>query len=274
MIDTHLASGAKATICCLRVPRAEATAFGVAQVDETNRIRAFVEKPEDPPAVPDDPDTAFASMGNYIFDTKTLVKLLEDDARESGSMHDFGRDLIPLLVDRGVAYADDFSQNRIPGSKDAERGYWRDVGNIEAYYEANLDLKNVAPQLNLYNPEWPIHSAPFDDPPAKFVFDEPGRRGVAVQSILAPGCILAGGYAKDCVMGRNVVIHSGAQVLESVLMDNVDIGRDARVRRAIIDKNVHIPAGCRIGYGDASDHELGVVSSEGIVVIPKVTGIL
>jgi glucose-1-phosphate adenylyltransferase len=274
VIDTHLASGAKATISCLRVPRVEATSFGVAQVDASNRIRAFVEKPADPPTVPGDPDTSLVSMGNYIFDTKTLLKLLQDDANRAESSHDFGRDIIPQLVDLGVAYADDFSQNRIPGSRsEVEHGYWRDVGTIESYYEANLDLKNVVPQLNLYNPDWPIHSAPFDDPPAKFVFDEPGRRGAVVQSILSPGCILAGGFAKDCVMGRNVVIHAGAEVFESVLMDNVDIGHDAKIRRAIIDKNVRIPAGSRIGYGDPSDRESGVVSATGIVVIPKDTAI-
>jgi glucose-1-phosphate adenylyltransferase len=274
MIDTHLESGAKATISCLRVPRVEATSFGVAQVDASNRICAFVEKPADPPAVPDDPATSLASMGNYIFDTKTLLKLLQDDAKSGESTHDFGREIVPRLVDQGVAYADDFSQNRIPGSRsEIEHGYWRDVGTIESYYEANLDLKNVAPQLNLYNREWPIHSAPFDDPPAKFVFDEPGRRGAAVQSILSPGCILAGGFAKDCVMGRNVVIHSGAEVSESILMDNVDVGRDAKIFHAIIDKNVRIPAGTRIGYGDPSDHEIGVISAGGIVVIPKDTTI-
>ena len=273
MVDTHLASGAKATVACLRVPRLEAVSFGVAQVDALNRIRDFVEKPADPPALPGDPDSAFASMGNYIFETATLVDMLEADAARVDSSHDFGRDIIPLLVDAGLAYADDFSQNLIPGSDiAAERGYWRDVGTIAAYYEANLDLKNVVPQLNLYNREWPIHSAAFDDPPAKFVFDDPARRGTALQSILSPGCILAGGLAKDCVMGRNVVLHSGADVRDSIIMDNVDIGRDAKVRRAIIDKNVRIPAGVAIGYDEAFDRTIGVVSPEGIVVIPKVPG--
>ncbi|MEZ5318253.1 MAG: glucose-1-phosphate adenylyltransferase [Vicinamibacterales bacterium] len=269
MIDAHLASGAKATVACLRVPRHEATAFGVAHVDASNRIRAFVEKPADPPAVPDDPDSAFASMGNYIFDTGALIDLLEYDAPRPDSAHDFGRDLIPRLVEAGVAYADDFSQNLIPGSEAGERGYWRDVGTIDSYFEANLDLKNVAPQLNLYNRDWPIHSVAYGDPPAKFVFDEPGRRGVAIQSVVSPGCILAGGFAKDCVLGRNVVLHTGAEVHESILMDHVDIGRDAHVRRAIIDKNVRIPAGARVGFGDPIDRELGVVTPSGIVVVPK-----
>ena len=270
MIDSHLETGAKVTVSCLRVPRAEATSFGVAQVEASNRIRAFVEKPADPPSLPDDPESSLASMGNYIFDTRTLIDMLEDDASRSDSTHDFGRDVIPRLVDAGVAYADDFSQNRIPGSRnEVELGYWRDVGTLGAYYDANLDLKNVVPQLNLYNSEWPIHSAAWDDPPAKFVFDEPGRRGTALQSILSPGSIVSGGFVKDCVIGRNVHIHSGSEVLESILMDNVDIGRDARIRRAIIDKNVRIPPGARIGYDDEADARIGVVSPEGIVVIPK-----
>jgi glucose-1-phosphate adenylyltransferase len=273
MVDAHLQSGAKATVACLRVPRLEATGFGVAQVDASKRIRDFVEKPADPPAAPDDPDSAYASMGNYIFETATLVDLLEEDAARRDSAHDFGRDVIPRLVDAGAAYADDFSANLIPGSlHEAERGYWRDVGTLSSYYEANLDLKNVVPQLNLYNREWPIHSAPFDDPPAKFVFDEPGRRGEALQSVVSPGCILAGGFVKDCVLGRNVVLHSGAEVHDSILMDNVDIGRNARIRRAIIDKNVRIPAGATIGFDEDADRALGVVSPEGIVAIPKVPG--
>ena len=269
MVEAHRDSGAKATIACLRVPRMDAVEFGVADVDSSGRIRAFVEKPPDPPGIPGDPDSAFASMGNYVFDTKTLLAHLADDAERSDSRHDFGRDIIPRLVEEGVAYAHDFSENRIPGGSEAERGYWRDVGTIESFFDANLDLKNVTPQLNLYNAEWPIHSAAFDDPPAKFVFDEPGRRGVALQSTLSPGCILAGGFVKDCVIGRNVVIESGAEVNESVIMDSARIGHDARIRRSIIDKNVRIPAGARIGYGDDIDHLLGVVSPEGIVVIPK-----
>jgi len=273
MVEDHLKWGAQVTVACLRVPLAEATAFGVASVDSANRIRAFVEKPADPPGLPDDPAAAFASMGNYIFDAATLVQALEVDARVDRSTHDFGRDIVPKLVEAGVAYAHDFSQNVIPGSKhESERGYWRDVGTIDAYFEANLDLKNVEPQLNLYNRDWPIHSATFDDPPAKFVFDEPGRRGEALQSVLSPGCILSGAYAKDCVLGRNVYMHSGAEVLESIIMDEVDIGRGAKIRRAIIDKNVRIQPGEQIGYDRTRDRELGVVSESGIVVIPKVPG--
>src|SRR5690606_11273144 len=159
------------------------------------------------------------------FDAQALVDALEADAATADSTHDFGHDVVPQFVQAGVAYAHDFSKNIIPGSSDEqEQGYWRDVGTIEAFYEANLDLKNVMPQLNLYNHDWPIHSAMFADPPAKFVFDEPGRRGEALQSILSPGCIISGAYAKDCVFGRNVYLHTGAEVRDSVIMDNVDIG--------------------------------------------------
>ncbi len=273
MVDAHRESGATLTVACLRVPRAEATAFGVASVDSARRIRAFVEKPADPPGLPDDPEMAYASMGNYVFDADALVEMLAADAALADSTHDFGRDIVPRIVEAGGAFAHDFSENVIPGSdNEVERGYWRDVGTIESYYEANLDLKNVIPQLNLYNRDWPIHSATFDDPPAKLVFDEPGRRGELLQSILSPGCIIAGGFAKDCVLGRNVVLHSSADVRESIIMDNVDIGRGARIRRAIIDKNVRIEPGVRIGYDEAEDRALGVVSPTGIVVIPKVAG--
>jgi len=270
MLADHRANGASLTIACLRVPRAEATAFGVADVDATGRIRAFIEKPADPPGLPDDPDTSLVSMGNYLFNADVLVKALEADTALSASTHDFGRDIIPALVEAGSVFAHDFSLNVIPGSRsEVERGYWRDVGTIEAYFEANLDLKNVTPQLNLYNREWPIHSATFDDPPAKFVFDEPGRRGEVLQSVLSAGCIIAGGYAKDCVFGRNVVLHAGADVRESIIMDNVEIGRNARVHRAIIDKNVIVEAGETIGGDPERDGERGVVSETGIVVIPK-----
>ncbi len=272
MLEGHLASGASLTIACLRVPRAEASAFGVADADASGRILGFIEKPSDPPGLPDDPDASFVSMGNYLFNADALVEALDADTATADSTHDFGRDIIPRLVEVGGVFAHDFSQNVIPGSRNKiERGYWRDVGTIESYYEANLDLKNVTPQLNLYNREWPIHSATFDDPPAKFVFDEPGRRGEVLQSVLSAGCIVAGGYAKDCVFGRNVVLHAGAEVRESILMDNVEIGSNARVQRAIIDKNVVVESGDAIGFDPDRDGRRGVISDTGIVVIPKQT---
>lgn len=273
MVDQHLEAGARATVACLRVPSVQASAFGVAAVDSTTRITGFVEKPAEPPTVPGDPDASLVSMGNYVFDPTALVDALRSDAEDAASAHDFGRDILPRLVAEGVVYAHDFSANLIPGVGDeGEQGYWRDVGTLDAYFEANLDLKNVTPQLNLYNWEWPIHTATYNDPPAKFVFDEPGRRGEAVQSIVSPGCILAGGFAKDSILGRNVVLHSGSEVVESVLMDNVDIGRGAKVRRAIIDKNVRIPPDAHVGFDPDVDRRLGVISEGGIVTIPKAAG--
>jgi len=271
MIEDHRRTGAQLTVACLRVPRDEASAFGVADVADNGLVRAFVEKPADPPGLPDDPDSSFASMGNYIFQADALIEALDADTADPESTHDFGRDIVPRMVAAGGVYAHDFSKNRIPGSRsEAERGYWRDVGTIESYYDANLDLKNVTPQLNLFNREWPIHSATFDDPPSKFVFDEPGRRGEVLQSVLSAGCIIAGGFAKDSILGRNVVLHAGADVRESIIMDNVEIGRDARIYRAIIDKNVVIPAGATVGGDPERDRALGVVSPTGIVVVPKV----
>ena len=228
MIDFHLEVGAKATVACLPVPRSEASSFGVLGVDSQMHVTEFLEKPEDPPGMPGDPKNSLASMGNYIFDPDTLVRILQEDAEREDSLHDFGRNIFPAFREVGQAYAYDFAKNRIPGLAHAdERGYWRDVGTIESYYEANLDLKEVQPQLNLYNWKWPIMTSNFNDPPAKFVFDDAGRRGMALQSAVSSGCILAGGYAKDSILGRNVFLDAGAEVYDSVLLDNVYIGPGA-----------------------------------------------
>jgi glucose-1-phosphate adenylyltransferase len=270
MVDYHLELGAKATVACLPVPRAQASMLGVVAVDDGNRIREFLEKPAEPPGMPGQPDLALGSMGNYVFEPRALMETLRADAADSNSSHDFGADVLPTLTRSGVVYAYDFTQNRIPGSfLKEELAYWRDVGSIEAYYEASLDLKNVQPQLNLYNWKWPIMTANFNDPPAKFVFDETGRRGEAVQSIVSPGCILAGGFVKDSVLGRNVFLDAGSDVHDSILLDNAYIGPGARVRRAIIDKNVHVEAGATIGYDLEADRQRYHVSEGGIVVVPK-----
>jgi glucose-1-phosphate adenylyltransferase len=190
-----------------------------------------------------------------------------------GTSYDFGRDIFPLLAEARVAYAYNFMLNRVPGpGKSEEPPYWRDVGTIEAYFEANLDLKEVDPKLNLYNWKWPIMTTSFYDPPAKFVFDETGRRGEAVQPIITAGCILAGGYAKDSILARNVFLDAGSEVRESILLDNVYIGPGALVRRAIIDKDVRISAGQTIGYDPESDRRKYHISDTGIVVIPKAPG--
>jgi len=271
MIEFHRETGSKATVACLRVPRAEGSSFGILDVNETSRVIDFVEKPADPPGLPGMPDFCLASMGNYAFEPETLLEALSAMASSADTNHDFGRDVIPSLMRAGMVYAYDFSRNRIPGTKTGEENaYWRDVGTIDAYYEANMDLKNVQPQLNLYNWKWPIMTAHFNDPPVKFVFDDTGRRGNAVQTIISSGCIVAGGYAKDSVLGRNVFLDAGAQVHESVLLNNVSIGAGCRVRRAIIDKNVRLEPGETVGYDAEADRLRYHVSENGIVVIPKV----
>jgi glucose-1-phosphate adenylyltransferase len=270
MIDFHLESGAKATVASIPVPRRGASDFGVVEVDSNWQVKRFWEKPADPPGMPANTEQALVSMGNYLFEPRALIEALRADAARTDSGHDFGRDILPLLTESGAAYAYDFSQNRIPGSfLDEELGYWRDVGTIEAYYDANLDLKNVQPQLNLYNWKWPIMTVSYSDPPAKTVFDEESRRGVALHSLLSPGSIVAGGYVKDSVVGRNVFLDAGCEVHDSILLDNVYIGAGAHVRRAIIDKNVHIDAGQRVGYDLEADGHHYHVSDSGIVVIPK-----
>lgn len=270
MVDFHLDVGAKATVACIPVPRSQGSAFGIMKVNERNRVEMFVEKPTDPPCMPGNPELCLASMGNYVFDPKVLMEVLMEGAATAKTNFDFGRDVFPLLTGAGVAYAYNFMENRVPGpGKSGEKPYWRDVGTIEAYFEANLDLKEVAPKLNLYNWKWPIMTTSFYDPPAKFVFDETGRRGEAVQSIVTAGCILAGGYVKDSILGRNVFLDAGSEVHESILLDNVYVGPGARVRKAIIDKNVRINAGQTVGYDQDADHQKYHVSETGIVVIPK-----
>lgn len=269
MIDFHRNRSAAATVSCLPVPREDASAFGIIEVDENWRIRGFQEKPDDPAMIPDRPGMCLASMGNYIFDKNMLVEVLEDDSKDSESVHDFGKSILPRLVDTVPLFAYDFFRNEIPMEEEAESSYWRDIGTLDAFFEANLDLKNVQPRLNLYNSIWPIRTASFSEPPVKFVFDEDGRRGHAVQSILTGGCIIAGAYVKDSVLGRNVFVDTKSQIVDSVIMDNVHIGKDCKIQRAIIDKNNHIPDGTRIGFDLAADAEKYTVSEGGVVVIGR-----
>jgi glucose-1-phosphate adenylyltransferase len=273
MADFHFAHGAAATVACLSLSADQVKPFGVAEVDENQRIRRFVEKPDPQaaPRIPGRPDHALASMGNYIFDTNILVDVLVQDAAEGGG-HDFGKDIFPAMVQRMDVFAYDFNTNRIPVHRgyEIERPYWRDVGSIQAYYDANMDLKSVTPELNLYNFAWPIMSANYNTPPAKFVFDEGARRGEALQSLITGGCIIAGGLIKDSILSRNVVVDEQADVRESILMDNVVIGRGARVWRAIVDKNAHIPPHSTVGFDGNADRARGYhVDSSGITVVPK-----
>jgi len=268
MIDFHVARHAEVTVAANPFPQEYAGEFGVIEVNKDGRILAFHEKNPEAPTMPGDPSRVYASMGNYIFSTHTLVDLLKADAKDPNSHHDFGRDILPKLADNAPVYAYNFESNRIPGEAEDSIPYWRDVGTIEAYYEANMDLNHIKPELNLYNREWPVRSTSYPDPPAKFAFDEPNRRGEALDSIVSGGCILSGGVVRKSVLGRGVRVHTGAVVEGCVIMDNCDIGRRAKVRRAILDKNVRIPEDTLIGYDLDADRARGWhVTASGIVVI-------
>jgi glucose-1-phosphate adenylyltransferase len=270
MIEFHRTKQAEVTVAAIPVPREQAREFGVIEANDEGRIMAFHEKKADAPTIPGDPSRVYASMGNYIFSTPALLGLLQDDAKQTGSHHDFGMDILPKLADKVPIYAYNFEANRIPGDPEDSVPYWRDVGTIEAYYEANMDLNHVKPELNLYNREWPVRSTSYPDPPAKFVFDEKKRRGEALDSIVSGGCILSGGLVRKSVLGRGVRVHTGALVEGCVIMDNCDIGRHATVRRAILDKNVRIPEEATVGYDLDADRARGWhVTNSGIVVIGR-----
>jgi glucose-1-phosphate adenylyltransferase len=267
MIEYHIAKNADVTVAAIPAPRDMASEFGVIEAAEDGRILAFHEKNPDAPSIPGDPSRVFASMGNYIFSTRTLLKLLHDDAAEENSNHDFGHDILPRIAGKAEIYAYDFQTNRIVGERPDAEPYWRDVGTIDAYYEANMDLRSVSPALNLYNRSWPLRSSSYPDPPAKFTFDDENRRGQAIDSIVSGGCILSGGFVRNSVLGRNVRVHTGALVEDCIIMDNCDIGRRARLRRAILDKNVKLPADTSIGYDPAADAARYFVTESGIVVV-------
>jgi glucose-1-phosphate adenylyltransferase len=258
---------AQATVAAIPVGKEMALEFGVIETEPGGRVLGFHEKRADAPTIPDSPDQIFASMGNYIFSTNLLLAELYADAQNPDSSHDFGRDILPSLVGRAEMFAYDFRTNRIPGDPPSQEPYWRDVGTIDAYYDASMDLRAVSPALNLYNRQWPLRTAGYSDPPAKFIFDEQGRRGQAINSIVSGGTILSGGMVRNSVLGRGVRLHSGAIVEDSILFDNCDIGRRARVRRAILDKNVRVPEDASIGYDHELDRQRYYVTESGIVVI-------
>jgi glucose-1-phosphate adenylyltransferase len=269
MIDFHLAKRAEVSVAAIPVAKHQAIEFGVIESAADGRIMAFHEKKADAPTMPGDSSRVYASMGNYVFSTDRLLEFLKADSKDGKSRHDFGMDILPKLAGNGSMYAYNFEMNRIPGEEDSAP-YWRDVGTIDAYYEANMDLNHVKPELNLYNREWPVRSTSYPDPPAKFVFDEEGRRGEALDSIVSGGCILAGGLVRKSVMGRGVRVHTGAEVEGCVIMDNCDIGRRARLRRAILDKNVQIPPDTEVGFDLEADRARGWhVTESGIVVIGR-----
>jgi glucose-1-phosphate adenylyltransferase len=268
MIEFHVQNAAEVTVAAIPVERSQAAEFGVIEAAEGGRILGFHEKNPDAPSMPGDNQRVYASMGNYIFSTRTLLRLLHEDAADENSLHDFGHDILPRIAGNGDVFAYDFQTNRIPGEPADALPYWRDVGTIDAYYEANMDLRSVSPALNLYNREWPVRTTSYPDPPAKFTFDEMNRRGEAIDSIVSGGCILSGGLVRNSVLARGVRVHTGAQVDDCIILDNCDIGRHAKLRRTILDKNVRVPEDAVIGYDLESDRERGhFVTESGIVVV-------
>ncbi|NWF93294.1 MAG: glucose-1-phosphate adenylyltransferase [Syntrophaceae bacterium] len=263
MIDFHLETGADLTVSAIRMDRKWSREFGVIEVDENWRILGFQEKPEEPKTIPGDPEGILASMGVYVFNTEILVRRLIEDAR-SDSTHDFGRDIIPAMIGRDRVFAFDFRQADREG-----KGYWRDVGTIDAYFEANMDLVSITPQLNLYDSQWPILTYQPTYPPAKTVLAEEGRVGTAINSIISNGCIISGGGVRRSLLSPRATVHSYAEVEDSILMEGVDVGRHAKIRRTIIDKNVQIPSGMEIGYDLDEDAKRFTVTASGIVVVPK-----
>jgi glucose-1-phosphate adenylyltransferase len=269
MMEAHIASGAGVTVAGIRAPRAEASAFGVIDPGVGTKIEAFLEKPEDPPGLPDSPDEVFASMGNYIFTTKTLIDAVTDDAKDEESRHDIGGDIIPAMVKAGEAHVYDFNSNEVPGATDRDRAYWRDVGTLDSYYDAHRDLVSVYPVFNLYNRKWPIYTSVPQLPPAKFVLEDGGRTGRAHNSLVSTGCIISGATVRNSVLSPGCIVDSHALVEDSVLMHDVVVGDGAIVRRAIIDKHVVIPPGARIGCDPEADGRRFTLSPHGITVLGK-----
>ena len=271
MVAFHEQKSAMATVAAIPIPIAEAKRFGCISVDDDGRMTGFVEKPEHPPEMPNRPGWALASMGNYLFDRQTLIREVQADATRPGSGHDFGGDLIPRLHESVPVYAYDFMTNAVPGEADGARGFWVDIGTIEAYFKASLELVTVSPTFNLYNRHWPIRTFGSDAPPAKFVFaDERSQRiGIATDSMVCEGCIISGGHIERSVLSPRVRLNSYAHVSESILFEGVEIGRHCRIRRTIIDKYVKVPEGTVIGYDREEDERRFTVSPEGIVIVPK-----
>ena len=262
MLRVHQERDATVTLAAIEVPLADASRFGIVSIDEQERIIGFEEKPNDPVAIPGAPDLALASMGVYIFDTDVLVQALEADAVQQTN-HDFGKDIIPALIHRQPVYAYRFYDENKKASK-----YWRDIGTIDAYFEANMDLCQVNPEFNLYDPEWPLRTHQPQSPPAKFVFAEAGTRcGQALDSLISPGCIVSGSAIYGSVLGPNVRVHSFCRIEQCILMPGVRVGRHARIRRAIIDRDVLIPRGALIGYNLEEDRRRHTVTDAGVVVV-------
>jgi glucose-1-phosphate adenylyltransferase len=271
MVDAHIESGAGASVAGIRVPRAEATDFGVIKTAADGvQISEFLEKPADPPGLPGRPDETYASMGNYVFSTEALLDTLHTDAADDASKHDMGGNIVPMLTGEGAAQVYDFRSNVVPGETPGAEHYWRDVGTIDSYFEAHMDLCATVPAFNLYNHRWPILTHIPSSPPAKFVHDDGDRVGRAIDSIVSNGVIVSGASVRESVLSPGVHLHSWASVERSVLMDGVDVGRRAVVRNAILDKNVHVADGVEVGVDKDDDRDRGfAVSAEGVTVVGK-----
>jgi glucose-1-phosphate adenylyltransferase len=269
MLQQHIESGAGVTVAGIRVPIDQAYQFGVIEKGSSNRIERFREKPSDAQPVPDDPNSVLASMGNYVFTTKVLLDQLALDAEDEGSRHDIGGNLLPRMVDSGFAEVYDFTHNEVPGVTDRERGYWRDVGTLDSYFDAHMDLTATEPIFNLYNEQWPIFTASTTAPPAKVVAVAEHGSGQVADSILSNGVILSGAYVRNSVLSPNVRVDPGAIVEDSILLEDVHIGKDSVVRRTVIDKNVAVPARSHIGVDADRDRDRFEVSPGGIVAIAK-----
>ena len=274
MISFHRERGAHATVAAIPVPRREASAFGVLEVDASGQILAFHEKVQDPPTIPGNDEMCLASMGNYVFQAPELLRELERDAAlpDDQSKHDFGHDVLPHMVQSGApVFAYDFMTNLVPGEKVEARGYWRDVGTVDAYWEAQMDLIAIEPHFNLYNESWVIRTSNTHQPPAKFVFKDEAqaRIGSATDSLVSHGCIISGGRIHRSVLSVGCRVNSFADIQDSVLFERVKVGRHAKIRRAIIDKDVELPPGIEIGYNLEHDRRRFSVSDNGIVVVPK-----
>ncbi len=271
MIEAHIQRNAQVTVSAIPVPIEEASAFGIVGMDDSGMATSFSEKPKKPEHMPGNPQMSLVSMGNYVFNTRLLIDVLTKDAQNKDSNHDFGKDILPKLTREGMVHVYDFSQNTIPGMTDIEQGYWKDIGQLDAYWQTHMDLVSVSPAFNLYNPNWIIRTYRPQVPPAKFVFaDEENRRiGVATDSIVSGGCIISGGQIDRTILSPSVRINSYSRVSESILFDNVDIGRYSRITRAIIEKGVRIPPHTVIGEDPVEDKKRFHVSDSGVVVVTR-----
>ena len=268
MLRQHVDSGADVTVSCIAFPREQSSGFGIVAVDEAGRITDFLEKPKDPPGIPGQPDMSLASMGIYVFETQYMIEVLRRDAADPHSSHDFGKDIIPRIVQEGRAVAHRFEGSCVMSAQETAP-YWRDVGTVDAYWEANIDLTDVNPPLDLYDRDWPIWTHAEVVPPAKFVHDEVGRRGEAISSLVSGGCIISGGSARRSLLFTGVHLHSYARLDQAVLLPGVDVGRGARLSRVVVDRDVHIPPGLVVGEDPVLDAARFRRTESGVVLITQ-----